>query len=160
MKKLMWVSTLASSIAFVCAQQPDCPWPGDILCPSDCYPAELLGLEVNCYQPDDFHCCFEVFARFVCRDEPNCLGENCGAISKIPVFTSSPAPWGVCTFDSIGMCVSCARLFIYCGGNQVGTPGGPITVYPHPVCDEGAIIIVPIPVDPTPTLSAQTGGSQ
>jgi len=126
------------------SQSPDCPCPDDgEPCPPGCYPAQLLGLEVVCYGIDDFHCCLEVWARYACTDKPNCLGQPCGGVARVPILTTSPAGFGECVNEMF--CLRCSG-YRYCGGNAIETPRGPITVFPPTVCcNSGVIVIVPIP---------------
>jgi len=99
------------------SQSPDCPWPDDgEPCPPGCYPAQLLGLEVVCYGIDDFHCCLEVWARYACTDKPNCLGQPCGGVARVPILTTSPAGFGECVNEMF--CLRCSG-YRYCGGNTI-----------------------------------------
>jgi hypothetical protein len=125
------------------SQSPDCPWLDDEPCPPGCYPAQLLGLEAVCYGIDDFHCCLEVWARYACTDKPNCLGQPCGGVARVPILTSSPAGFGECVNEMF--CLRCSG-YRYCRGKTIETPRGPITVFPPTVCGKsGGIVIVPIP---------------
>ncbi len=143
--KLMVAVVTLLAFAKSYSQPPDCAWPEDVPCPPGCYPAEMLGLEVDCYMADGFHCCLVVKARYACRNEPNCLGSTCSGIAKNTVFTSSPALFGSCVPGAF--CLRCSSMR-YCGGNRVETPVGPIVIYPPIFCGEdGGIIEIPIPGD-------------
>ncbi len=145
LRHLTSMGLIVGLLTCMAAQPPDCPWPEDEPCPPDCFLGEMLGLEAVCYQIDDFNCCLEVWARYVCRSEPNCSGQVCNSIARQILFTSSPSGFGGC--QSNGFCLRCSEYYYYCGGNRIGTPGGSITVYPPTICGEGGFIEIPIPGD-------------